>query len=72
MAAMDSSPSIGLLFFGIFIFILAVAGTCTGEAWARFGQVVYRAKNPKQFWWLVAGYYLSSVGLIGYYLWNSN
>ena len=72
MAGMDSSPSIGLLFLGVFILLLAVAGTCTGEAWARFGQVVYRVKTPKQFWLLVAGYYLGGVGLIGYYLYLSH
>jgi len=34
------------------------AGTCTGEAWACFGVVVCRDEEPKQFWSLVASYYL--------------
>jgi hypothetical protein len=56
------------LIFGVFSLFLAVAGTCTGEAWARYGRVVYRAKEPKQFWRLVAVYYLGGVCLIGYFL----
>lgn len=51
--------------------MLAVLGTCTGEAWARFGRVVYRAKEPKQFWRLIAIYYLgvslsSDISCTGY------
>jgi hypothetical protein len=42
-------PPYGLLIFGVFSLFLAVVGTFTGEAWARFGRVVYRAKDPKQF-----------------------
>ena len=62
------SPMYGLLLFGVFSLFVAVAGTCTGQAWARFGRVVYRAKEPKQFWRLVAIYYLGGVGFIGYFL----
>jgi len=58
----------GLLAFGVFSLFMAVAGTCTGEAWARFGQRVYRDKEPKQFWRLIAIYYLGAVCLIGYFL----
>jgi hypothetical protein len=48
------SPPYGFLIFGGFLLLLAVGGTCTGEAWARFGQVVYRDKEPKDFWTLIA------------------
>ena len=60
-----SSPPYGLLFFGRFLLFLAVAGTCTGEAFARFGRVVYRTKEPKQFWQLIAFGYLAGVCLVG-------
>jgi hypothetical protein len=69
-------PPYGLLIFGVFSLVLAVNGTCTGEAWGYYGQVVYRDRTPKQFWWLVAGQYLGGLGLIGYFLykvyWLSN
>ena len=70
MLPSDIRPPYVLLIFGAFSLFLAVAGTCTGEAWARFGQVVYRAKEPKQFWRLVAMYYLGGVCFIGYFLYK--
>jgi hypothetical protein len=65
-----AEPPYGLLAFGVFSLLMALAGTCTGEAWARFGQRVYRAKEPKEFWWLIAMEYLAGVGLIGYFLYK--
>jgi hypothetical protein len=59
-----------LLLFGIFSLLLAVVGTCTGEALAEFGRVVHRKKEPKQFWQLIAIYYLGGVCLIGYFLYK--
>jgi hypothetical protein len=69
-AGSDLRPMYGWLLFGVFSLFLAVVGTCTGEAWARFGRVVYRAKEPKQFWRLVAMYYLGGVCFIGYFLYK--
>jgi len=66
----DLRPPYGLLMFGLFLLVLAVGGTCTGEAWAYFGQVVYRDKEPKQFWRLVAMHYLVGVCFIGYFLYK--
>lgn len=68
----DQSPPYGLLIFGFFLFILGVVGTCTGEAWGRFGSVTYRAKEPKQFWWLVASHYACGIFLIVYFLYKVN
>jgi hypothetical protein len=65
MAGSNSTPAYGWLIFGIFMIVLAVNGTCTGEAWASFGRVVDRAKEPRQFWWLVAMEYLVGVFFIG-------
>jgi hypothetical protein len=55
----------GGLVFGLFLLFLAVRGTCTGEAWAYLGQVVYRDEEPKKFWSLVASLYLCGIFLIG-------
>ena len=67
MPDLYSRPPYVLLVFGVFSLFMAVAGTCTGEAWARYGRV-YRDKEPKQFWRLIAIYYLGAVCLIGYFL----
>ena len=64
----DRHPGYGLLLFGIFSLFMAVAGTCTGEAWAGLGRMVYRAEKPKEFWRLVTMYYLGGVCFIGYFL----
>jgi len=58
------------LFFGILMFVMAVAGTCTGKLPGRFGDVSFRAKNPGQYWSALAGYYLGGIGFIGYYLYK--
>ena len=65
-----SGPPYGLLVFGVFLLFIAVVGTYTGKAWARFGQQVHRAKQPKEFWWVIAMQYLGGVGFIGYYLYK--
>ena len=43
-------------------------GTLTGKTWALFYGWVYRAKEPNQFWSLVAIYYLVGVLFIGIFL----
>ena len=64
-------PPYGLLWFGIFLLLLAVAGTCTGEALTPYGgRVVHRAKEPKEFWWSIAMCYLGGVCLVGYFLYK--
>jgi hypothetical protein len=62
-------PPYGLLIFGVFILVLAVAGTCTGTLWGRGGPV-YRAEKPTQFLWGIALYYLLGVGFVGYFLYR--
>lgn len=63
-------PPYGLLIFGVISSVLAVAGTCTGETWANFGRVVRRVEKPKQFWCLVAMYYVGGVCFIGYFVYK--
>jgi hypothetical protein len=65
-----SKLPLGPFFLGIFLILLALAGTFSGEAWARFGQVISRAEKPKQFWSLIAGYYVGGACLIGYSLYQ--
>ena len=57
-----------VLFGGMLMSVMAVFGTCTGKLPGRYGEVTYRAKNPKQYWLTLAGYYLAAIGFIGYYL----
>jgi hypothetical protein len=64
-----SGPPWGLLIFGVFSLFLAVNGACTGEAWAGFGRVVYRAKEPKQFRGLIVMYCLGAC-FIGFFLYK--
>jgi hypothetical protein len=65
-----SAGSYGLLAFGVASLFLALAATYTGEAWARFAGPVYRAKEPKKFWRLVAAYYLGGIVFVGYFLYK--
>ena len=61
-------PPYIFLILGVISFSGAVVSTYTGKSWGRFGGFVYRAKEPKQFWWLVATYYLIGAWFIGYFL----
>jgi hypothetical protein len=58
------------LILGVISFSGAVVSTCTGKSWGRFGGFVYRAEEAKQFWWLVATYYLVGICFIGYFLYQ--
>jgi hypothetical protein len=58
------------LFCGILMFVMAVGGTFAGKLPGRFGEVAYRAKDPKQYWSALAVYYLAAIGFIGYYLYK--
>jgi hypothetical protein len=51
--------------------VMAVGGTLTGKLPGRFGDVSTRAKDPKQYWSALAGYYLAAIGFIGYYLYQT-
>jgi hypothetical protein len=52
------------------MFAMALGGTFAGKLPGRFGEVAYRAKDPKQYWSGLAIYYLAGIGLIGYYLYK--
>jgi hypothetical protein len=50
---MDGSPLFYLV-SGFFVISLGVHSILTGKTWVRFGGWVYRADEPKTFWWNVA------------------
>ena len=58
------------LVFGAIFFLAAVASTCTGKTCGRYGIGTSRAKEPTQFWWGVAIYYIAGVCFIGYFLYR--
>jgi hypothetical protein len=61
------SPLVFLM-LGVISISAAVVWTRTGRAWVRFHGWVYRAKEPRWFWWEVALYYLVGVCFVGYFL----
>jgi hypothetical protein len=61
-------PPYIFLVLGILSISAAVVFTCTGRAWVRFNGWIYRAKEPRWFWYEVALYYLSGIFFIGYFL----
>jgi hypothetical protein len=60
----------GWLISGLFLLFLAVGGTLTGGTLARYGQIVNRAEDPKEFWWTIAIYFLGGICFIGYFLYK--
>jgi hypothetical protein len=69
MPTSDSSRRAIFLIFGIIFLVLAVTGTCTGKAWARYGGgVIRRTEEPKRFWGLIASQYFMAAVLIGLFL----
>ena len=62
-------PNIFLILGGISLCVGAIS-MCTGVTWARFGRVIYRANEPRQFWEDVAACYLVGVCFIGYFLYK--
>jgi hypothetical protein len=63
-------PPYIFLILGVISLFMGVVSTCTGEAWARFGRVICRAKEPRQFWEDVATCYLIGVCFIAYFLYK--
>jgi Mn2+/Fe2+ NRAMP family transporter len=58
------------LVFGVLSCAVGVVSMCTGVTWARFGRVVYRAKQPREFWEDVITCYLIGVCFIGIFLYK--
>lgn len=70
MPDLDSllSPKFPYFMIGVIFLAAAVASTCAGKTCGRSGGWAYRAKEPTQFWWAVAIYYLAAVVCFGIYL----
>jgi hypothetical protein len=58
------------LIVGLISFSAAVASTCAGKTYGRYGGWASRAKEPTDFWWTVAIYYFGGVCFIGYFLYK--
>ena len=58
------------LILGIISLSVGIVSTCTGVVWARFGRVIYRAKQPKEFWEDVVACYLIGLCFVGYFLYQ--
>jgi hypothetical protein len=58
------------LLIGAIWLVMAVVFTLTGESWAHFGIRVFRAEEPKRYWWIVATVYLGGIFFIVLYLCN--
>ena len=67
LGSLQAPPYYIYLILGVVLLLAAVIWTCTGKVLTRFHGWVYRAKEPRRFWWEVAIYYLSGVAFIGLY-----
>ena len=53
--------------------VMTAVFTLSGETLERYHGIVYRAKEPKRFWWDVVLYFIMGLFFIGLYLYqNSN
>ena len=59
------------LILGIVMLLMGLIATLTGVAWARFGRVIYRAKEPRAFWEDVVTSYALGICLIGYFFYRA-
>jgi hypothetical protein len=60
-------PPYIFLILGVVSFFGALVSTCTGKTSARTGRMIYRAKEPSAFWWVVTIYYLGALLFLGTY-----
>jgi RsiW-degrading membrane proteinase PrsW (M82 family) len=61
------------LLIGIGFLVMSAVFALSGEAFERFGGIVYRDESPKRFWWDVVGCFLTGLFFIGLYFYqNSN
>jgi len=61
------------LLIGIVILVMTAVFTLIGETLEPHHGIVYRAEEPKRFWWNIVSYFLASLFFIGLYLYeNSN
>jgi hypothetical protein len=70
MPDLDSflNPKFIYFILGVIFLIAAVVSTCTGKTIARYKGWIYRAKEPSDFWGVVAIYFFGGIICIGIYL----
>lgn len=60
-------PPYVFLILGVLSISAATVFVCIGKMWVRFKGWVYRAKEPRWFWWEAALDYVIGVCFIGYF-----
>lgn len=70
MPDLDSllNPKFIYFILGAIFFIAAVVSMCTGKTIARYKGLIYRAKEPNDFWGVVAVYFFGAIICIAIYL----
>ena len=58
------------LLIGIVCLIMSVAFILTGETLERYHGIVYRAEEPKRFWWDLVTWIFGGLFFIGLYLYQ--
>ena len=61
----DLGKQSGYLIVGIILITAAVVSTRAGKTIARYQGWIYRDKEPSDFWWGVALYFLGGIICIG-------
>jgi hypothetical protein len=67
--SLPEPPYVFLIVGGIFL-SAAVVWTYMGKAWVRFNGWVYRAKEPKWFWWQVVVRFFFGIVFIARFLYD--
>ena len=64
-------PPFVFLILGIMSISAAAVFTCMGKVWVRANGWIYRAKEPRWFWWEIALDFFIGVWFIGYFLYKA-
>ena len=60
------------LLIGIVLLVATAVFTLSGETLEKYHGIVYRAKEPKRFWWDVVLYFIAGLFFIGLYVYQSS
>jgi hypothetical protein len=58
------------LILGAVLMVMAIIFTLTGECLVKYQGIIYRDKDPKEFWQGVAVYFLLGLLSLGLYLYT--
>jgi len=64
------SPPYIFLILGVIFIFAAACWMYMGKAWVRFNGWVYRAKEPKWFWWQVVVCFLGGAAFVARFLYE--